>query len=258
MLLQKWLIILFFALLSNIILGQDNPNMKKIKGGVFTPLYGTDSSVIVVQNFYLDVYPITNQQYLDFVKKNQKWKKSKVIRLFADGNYLYDWENDLSFGKKINYQSPITNISWFAAKEYCACQGKRLPTMDEWEYVAMANEKKANAQKDSLFNQKIIESYETPKTYTKTVGSTYQNYWGIYDMHGLVWEWTSDFNSVLISGESRQDVDKERSLFCAGGSVNATNLMDYAAFMRYAFRGSIKANYCIKNLGFRCAKNVKQ
>ena len=32
--------------------------------------------------------------------------------------------------------------------------------------------------------------------------------------------------------------------------------MNYAAFMRYAFRGSIKANYTTKNLGFRCAKNI--
>ena len=36
----------------------------------------------------------------------------------------------------------MTNISWFAAKEYCECQGKRLATLDEWEYVAMADEKR--------------------------------------------------------------------------------------------------------------------
>jgi formylglycine-generating enzyme required for sulfatase activity len=77
-------------------------------------------------------------------------------------------------------------------------------------------------------------------------------------MHGLVWEWTSDFNSVLISGESRQDVDVERNLFCGSASINATNLMDYAAFMRFAFRGSVKANYSIRTLGFRCSKDINQ
>ena len=84
------------------------------------------------------------------------------------------------------------------------------------------------------------------------------NDYGLYEISGNVWEWTSDFNSVLISGESRQDVDTERNLFCGSASVNATNLMDYAAFMRYALRGSVKANYSLQTLGFRCAKSINK
>jgi formylglycine-generating enzyme required for sulfatase activity len=74
-------------------------------------------------------------------------------------------------------------------------------------------------------------------------------------MHGLVWEWTADFNSIFLSGESRKDKDTDKNLFCGSASINATDLMNYAAFMRYAFRGSLKASYTTKNLGFRCAKN---
>lgn len=251
-------IILSILFIQTSIFGQDKSAMKRINGGDFVPLYGSDSARVTVEAFMLDIYPVTNEQYLSFLKEYPKWQKSKVISLFADKNYLSKWENDLTPNKASLPNSPITNISWYAAKAYCDCQGKRLPTMDEWEYAAMASETKRNAQKDSLFNQRIIESYETPKTYEKEVGSTYKNYWGIYDMHGLIWEWTSDFNSVLISGESRKDVDTDNSLFCAGGSVNASDLMDYAAFMRYAFRGSIKANYCIQSLGFRCAKSLKK
>ena len=236
---------------------QSSTAMKKITGGTFVPLYGSVSSQTEVIGFLLDEYPVTNQQYLAFVKKNPSWSKSKVIKLFADGNYLRKWKGDFELGEKMKPNSPATNISWYAAKEFCKSQNKRLPTMDEWEYVAVASETQPNAQEDSLFNQRIIEGYETPKTYNKLVGSTFKNYWGIYDMHGLVWEWTYDFNSVLISGESRKDVDSDNNLFCAGGSVGASDLMDYAAFMRYAFRGSIKANYAIQNLGFRCAKSIK-
>ena len=65
----------------------------------------------------------------------------------------------------------------------------------------------------------------------------------MYDLHGLVWEWTLDFNSVLISGESRKDVDTDTNLFCGSATIGATDLMNYAAFMRYAIRGSVKANY---------------
>ncbi len=253
----KLTIILAFLFISFIGIGQEKSEQKKITGGTFVPLYGSDSLGTYVKDFLLDVYPVTNQQYLDFVRKNSKWQRSKVLRLFADENYLSKWSNDVSLGSDMNYKSAVTNVSWYAAKDYCACQGKRLPNMDEWEFAAMASETKANAQRDSIFNHQIIEGYEIPKTYKKEIGSTFKNYWGIYDMHGLVWEWTSDFNSVLISGESRQDVDTERNLFCGSASINASNLMDYAAFMRYAFRGSIKANYNIRTLGFRCASSIK-
>ncbi len=238
------------------VLAQDDPGMKKISGGEFVSLYGSDAASISVGDFMLDVYPVTHSDYLAFMIENPKWQKSKVIRLFADKNYLAKWEDDFNYDKSSLPNSPVTNVSWYAAKAYCEFHGKRLPTMNEWEYAAMADETKPNAQRDSLFNQRIIESYEIPRTYKNEIGSTYQNFWGIYDMHGLVWEWTSDFNAVLISGESRKDVDTDNSLFCAGGSVNASDLMDYAAFMRYAFRGSIKANYCIQTLGFRCAGNI--
>ncbi|HHG84627.1 MAG TPA: formylglycine-generating enzyme family protein [Bacteroidetes bacterium] len=247
-----------FLLLAVIGLSQTTTEVKRIIGGTFVPLYGSTSEGVYIKTFLLDEYPVTNQQFLAFVKKYPKWRKSKVLRLFADQNYLLKWENDTTLGSNVSPQSAATTVSWYAAKDYCACQGKRLPSIDEWEYAAMASETKKNAQADSIFNHKIIESYETPKTYRRNVGENFKNYWGVYDLHGLVWEWTSDFNSVLISGESRQDVDTERTLFCGSASINASNLMDYAAFMRYAFRGSIKANYGIQTLGFRCAKSIKK
>jgi formylglycine-generating enzyme required for sulfatase activity len=126
--------------------------------------------------------------------------------------------------------------------------------MDEWEYVAMADEKRIDARSKKEFNKYIMSWYEKPKTYLNPIGQTFRNYWGVYDMHGLVWEWTGDFNSIFLSGESRKDKATDNKLFCGSGSVNATDLMNYAAFMRYAFRGSLKANYTTRNLGFRCAK----
>ena len=250
-------ILILFLLIPFIGFNQEKTEMKLINRGAFVPLYGSDSLGVYVPDFLLDVYPVTNEQYLEFVMDNAKWKRSKVLRLFADEAYLTKWKNDTLLGTKMKKNSPITNISWYAAKDYCACQGKRLPSIDEWEYAAMASSTKPNAQADSIFNQQIIESYEIPKTYLNEIGQSFKNYYGIYDLHGLVWEWTSDFNSVLISGESRQDVDTEKNLFCGSASINASNLMDYAAFMRYAFRGAIKANYNIQTLGFRCAKSIK-
>ncbi len=231
-------------------------NMVNVKGGTYIPLYGVDSTAVTINDFSIDIYPVTNADYLEFVRELPAWQKSNVKRLFADGSYLAYWESDLSYGNQLSADAPITSISWFAAKKYCECQGKRLPTVDEWEFAAMADEKTADARKKESYNQKILDWYEAPKTFNNEIGSTFKNYWGIYDLHGLVWEWTMDFNSVLISGESRKDVDKDSNLFCGSAAVGASDLMNYAAFMRYAFRGSMKAKYSVKNLGFRCAKDV--
>jgi len=231
--------------------------MVSIQEGSFVPLYGDLSKKpVTVKSFFIDVYPVTNTQYLSFIKEHPEFSKSKIKGLFADKSYLSYWKNDSDFGNT-NPKAPVTSISWFAAKKYCECQGKRLPTMDEWEYVAMADEKRIDARTKTEFNKYILSWYEKSKTYENPIGQTFKNYWGVYDIHGLVWEWTADFNSILLSGESRKDKSADKNLFCGAASVNATDLMNYAAFMRYAFRGSLKAQYSTRNLGFRCASTTK-
>lgn len=231
-----------------------DPGMAVVKGGSFVPLYGVDSLLVRVPSFEMDRYPVTQAQFLDFVRENPQWQRSRAKKLFVDGNYLAPWESDLSLGPQVNPDAPVTNVSWFAAKSYCECLGKTLPTVDQWEFAAMADETSADARKKESYNQKILDWYEAPRTYERPIGSTFKNYWGIHDLHGLVWEWNLDFNSVLISGESRKDRNLDNTLFCGGAAIGASDLMNYAAFMRYAFRGSLTANYSGRNLGFRCVR----
>lgn len=239
------------------VVSQNQTAMRTIQSGTFVPLYGsTEEGYVKVEAFEIDQYPVTNQQFVAFLKENPDYQRSRIKSLFANKSYLSHWKNDLDFGD-LPANAPVTNISWFAAKKYCECQGKRLPTMDEWEYVAMADAKDMDARTKEEYNKYILAWYETPKTFNNPVGSTFKNYWGVYDMHGLVWEWVYDFNSIFLSGESRKDKGNDTDLFCGSASVNASDLMDYAAFMRYGFRGSLKASLTTKNLGFRCAKNLK-
>jgi len=84
------------------------------------------------------------------------------------------------------------------------------------------------------------------------------NYWGVYNVFDLIWEWTDDFNSVLSTGDSRNtSTGDDNNLFCAGAATTSTDILNYAAFMRFAFRTSLQANYTVANLGFRCAKDLK-
>jgi len=235
--------------------GVETP-MVSVEGGKYIPLYGGKNKEVEVNNLLIDVYPVSSENFLAFVKQNKRWRKSQIKKLFADGNYLNNWKNDTILPSDVKPNSPITNVSWYAANAYCECQGKRLATVDEWEFVAMANENVADARKIEEYNQYILDWYEKPKTFNNEIGKTFKNYYGVYDLHGLVWEWTSDFNSILLTGESRSDVTIDKNLFCGSGSLNASDLMNYAAFIRYAFRGSVKANYAVKNLGFRCVKDT--
>lgn len=229
-------------------------DMKIVKSGSYLPLYGDIDSFVEVSDFYMDTIAVTKEKYLEFLQENPQWRKSNVKKIFADESYLNSWSGDLDYGSG-NPNEPVTNVSWFAAKEYCSYQGKRLPTLDEWEYAAMADDKTRDAREKVSYNQFILSWYERPKTNSDVVGSTFKNIWGIYDLHGLIWEWTFDFNSVMIASESRSG-GNDTNLFCSAAAVGATDLMNYAAFMRYAYRSSIKGNNTGNNLGFRCAKDV--
>ncbi|MDQ3016515.1 MAG: formylglycine-generating enzyme family protein [Bacteroidota bacterium] len=234
----------------------EQSEMANISGGKYFPLYGKDSTLVAVDSFIMDVYPVTNMEYKQFVNAMPQWKKSTVKFIFADDHYLSAWTDDTTFFPALAADAPVTTVSWFAARAYCDCVGKRLPSLDEWEYVAMADETHADARTLDAYNQFILAQYERPQSYAESVGQRNKNYWGLYDLHGLVWEWTEDFSSVMISGESRKDGSNDPDLFCGSGSLGTSDLMNYAAFMRYAFRGSLEANYNIRNLGFRCAKNI--
>jgi formylglycine-generating enzyme len=228
--------------------------MVLVKGGSYLPLYSKNIQKTRVKSFYMDVYPVTNSNFLAFVRTNPDWKKSKVKSIFADSNYLKQWNSDLTFNPNIA-NSPVVNVSWFAAKRYCECHGKRLPETAEWELAARASETKADASKDQGFNQWVLNWVTKPNpVQLPSVGSTFKNYYGVYDLHGLVWEWTYDFNSALTSGESRGNSSLDNTLFCGGGSFASKDLNNYASFMRFAMRSSVKAKYCVTNLGFRCVK----
>jgi len=75
-------------------------------------------------------------------------------------------------------------------------------------------------------------------------------------LHGLVWEWVADFNTAMVTGDARGYTGLDRQLFCGSGAVGAQDLSNYAAFMRYGFRSSLQADYCVHNLGFRCAQDL--
>jgi formylglycine-generating enzyme required for sulfatase activity len=234
-------------------------DMVTLPDGVHRPLFvgPGELNTVPVKRFRLDRLPVTNGDFLDFIRANPRWRRSQVKRLFADEQYLTHWADDLELGVRTQTNQPVVWVSWFAAKAYAQWKGKRLPTVAEWEYAASASASRPDGENDPEFQRALRRWYSMPSPAAlPQIGAGPANCFGVLDLHGLIWEWTSDFNSSLVTGDARGDSGIERQLFCGAGSAGAKDTANFPAFMRYGFRSSLKAAYTVHNLGFRCAKDL--
>jgi formylglycine-generating enzyme required for sulfatase activity len=239
---------------SLVAMGSDD--LVAIPGGSYVPFYpqkrtATETPVppTLVEPFLLDRDPVTNRRYLEFVSQHAEWRRSSIKRVFADSGYLQHWDSDLSILPE-DLDKPVVNISWFAAEAFCEAKQERLPMTDEWEYVL---EDLGRGKASRM--QQVLQWYSIPNRELPSAGSSPPNGFGIRDMVGVIWEWTEDFNSFMASADSRDS--GQRNMFCGGGSLNASDPTDYASFMRYSFRSSLQGDFTGRNLGFRCAKDLK-
>ena len=141
------------------------------------------------------------------------------------------------------------NSTWDAARCDWNANGYRLPTEAEWEYACRAGTSTATSFGNSLvssqanFNGNYQYNVSTKGTYlekTAPVGSYPANAWGIYDMHGNVWEWCWDWykDSYYASspGSDPHGADSGRYRVLRGGSwsydgdyLRSANRSDYGA-----------------------------
>lgn len=256
---RLWLITIFAG--SCLLVAADEPvssPMVPIKGGGYQrPLEKADR-IREVKDFRIDVRQVTNAEYLAFVNAHPQWQRSKVKRLFADKGYLSKWAGDTELGPHAPPDAPVVCVSWFAARAFLKSVGKRLPTVDEWEFVARADAKSIDANLDPEFKAKILGWYSRPELPVLPAAGTQEpNIYGVSGMHGLVWEWTENFISAMTSGEARSDGTLAAQQFCGGGGADPNQATEYANFMRMAFRSSLKGDFCLPGLGFRGAKDTK-
>lgn len=222
-----------------------------VPAGAYRPLLrgSADPLDVSVSAFRIALLPVTNADYLAFVTAEPRWRRSQIPELFTDADYLRSWAGDLELGPKALADAPVTQISWFAARAYCAWRGGRLPTAVEWEHACKLAARPGTAQL-------ILRWYAQPAGQPGAVGLDAADALGVHNLHGLIWEWVEDFSQELVSGDSRGNPENSAGLFCAGGASGATDPSDYAAFMRLAFRSSLRARYTLPLLGFRCAYDL--
>jgi formylglycine-generating enzyme required for sulfatase activity len=229
----------------------------RLPGGDFrSTLKYEDVRKVTVAPFELQQRPVTNAEFLGFVRAHPQWQRNSVASVLAEPRYLSHWAGPLQLGDKAKPRQPVVQVSWFAASAYCEAQGARLPTWSEWEYAAAADESRRDARKDPVWRERILNWYSTPSNRPLArAGLQSPNVYGVQDLHGLVWEWTDDFSSLLVSVDNRDQGSADRLRFCGAGALSMDDRENYAVLMRVAMLSSLEARDTTANLGFRCARD---
>lgn len=216
-------------------------------GSFHSVLPEVEGEPVTVEAFYMDQTAVTNAQFVDFLKENEKWRRSEIPALYTSDDYLRHWANDLEPGAEHPGDAPVTRVSWFAANSYCNWAGGRLPTLNEWEYSAeLMNFDSPDNMNE--FAYQLMGWYSAVNSDNTTpVGSTgIENRHGVKDQFGLIMEWVEDFEPP---------VGTDISLDCGtvGRMQQLGSVYSYAASVRYITRMSFNARSTTGMLGFRCA-----
>lgn len=186
---------------------------------------GPQTSVTLTKGFLIGIYPVTQQEYEGLTGDNPSFFSS-------DPN------------------KPVEQVTWFDATNYCqlltaqeSAAGHipggyryRLPTEAEWEYACRAGTTTRFSYGDDL-DYSLLDSYgwytANSGNWTQEVGQKLPNPWGLYDMHGDVWEWCQDWYDLHPGGSQTDPQGPVSGTFrvLRGGSW-----LDDPAFCRSAAR----------------------
>ena len=179
----------------------------------------------------------------------------------------YTPENPSGWSKGRN---PVMRVSWDDAQAYVSWLSRktgakyRLLSEAEWEYAARAgtttpfsfgstiSTSQANYDGNYTYGSGVKGEYRQKTTPT---GSFSANSFGLYDMHGNVWEWTQDCWNDSYSGAPKNG-SAWTSGDCSRRVVRGGSWLDYPQYFRSAVRFGIGTSYRDFSFGFRVARTL--
>ncbi|XP_029358571.1 formylglycine-generating enzyme [Echeneis naucrates] len=254
--------------------------------------------LVHVDSFYMDIQEVTNRQFQSFVNASgyvteaekfgdsfvfegslSETVKNQITQAVAAAPWWLpvkgaNWKHPEGPDSVITNRQdhPVLHVSWMDAVAYCSWANKRLPTEAEWEYACRGglkdrlypwgNKLNPNGQHYANLWQGEFPNYNSGEDgYVKTspVMSFPANGFGLYDMVGNVWEWTSDWWAVHHNTDQQRNpkgppsgADKVKK----GGSYMCHK--SYCYRYRCAARSQNTPDSSASNLGFRCVSQEPQ
>jgi formylglycine-generating enzyme required for sulfatase activity len=242
----------------------------RINGGTFimgSPAYEPEhfdnegpQHQVTVSSFYMEKYQVTQAEYQVVMGTNPSEFKGSNLPVEQ-----VDWYDAVEFCNRLSQREGITP-AYSGSGDNITCNwnanGYRLPTEAEWEYACRAGTTtpfntgdnittdQANYDGRNPYNKNATGIYRGTTT---AVGSFASNHWGLYDMHGNVWEWCWDW-SASYSCEAQTNPDG--AVLSAYRVLRGGSWDDDGQYLRSAFRlnyASPSSRYNI--LGFRLVRS---
>jgi len=183
--------------------------------------------VTLTKGFYLGKYEVTQAQWVKIMGSNPSSFKGDRL--------------------------PVEQVSWDDSQNFCRQAGFRLPTEAEWEYACRAGSTGAYSGTGVLNEMGWVR--ENSGSTTHPIGQKQPNAWGLYDMHGNVWEWCADWYGAYSAGDviDPTGASKGSDHVLRGGSW-----FNVARLCRSTDRSGFGLGYRISLLGFRVVLPIVQ
>ena len=198
---------------------------------------------LTIQPFYIDKYPVTNQQFADFLKATgyHPADDHNFLKDWKDGKYPAGWD-----------RKPVTWVSLEDARAYAKWAGKRLPHEWEWQYAAQGLDHRSypwgndwcDACAPKQEHGRDLRGPADVDAFPKGASP-----FGVMDMTGNVWQWTDEFvdehtRAAILRGGSYYHPSGSRWYFPSAYKLNEHG--------KYLLMGPSKDR--AGTLGFRCAR----
>ncbi|MFQ5455999.1 MAG: formylglycine-generating enzyme family protein [Nitrospirota bacterium] len=233
------------------IMGSDETDKeeKSVEYGIIKPWFEDEHPAhkVFLKRFYIDKHEVSNKEYKEFIDVTG-WR---LPSYWKDNRYPEGKDNH-----------PVVYVNFFDASEYCKWEKKRLPSEAEWEKAARGIDNRRFPWGDEFDINKVnvgglkggtmpVDSYESGKSP-----------FGIYNMIGNVWEWTSDWYNAYPDNRYKSKNFGKRFKVVKGTSWSGIGHYPDEIFdkiiahnSRITFRLFLDPKMGLNDIGFRCVRS---